>query len=357
MQKYFIFIIFILFVFFKGYSQQNELKDIKIGVKHTPPFIIKNGNNYSGISIDLWQKIADSMGVSYTYQEYDLAGLIQSLDTSGIDLCISPLTVTANRMLKFDFTQPFYISNLAIASKKEEKSQIIEIFKNLLSYEFFEAILYLFLVILGFGLLLWLVETYHNPKQFGTGLRGIGHGIWWSAVTMTTVGYGDKAPTTILGRLIAIVWMFTAIIIISSFTGSISSSLTVEQLNSKISSIDDLKQMRVATVKSSSSGLFLQKKNINFSEYNTIIECLKSLYDNKIDAVVYDEPILQYTLYNEKMYDKITVLPYKFNTQYYSFSLPLGKDAFKKKMNYLILKNLETEDWKLILNKYQISQD
>ena len=73
------------------------------------------------------------------------------------------------------------------------------------------------------GVVMWLGERRRNQAQFGgTAAHGIGAGLWWSAVTMTTVGYGDKAPVTILGRLLGLVWMFAAIIIISSFTAAIA---------------------------------------------------------------------------------------------------------------------------------------
>jgi voltage-gated potassium channel Kch len=59
------------------------------------------------------------------------------------------------------------------------------------------------------GALIWLAERRHNEEQFRRDpAAGIGNGIWWSAVTMTTVGYGDKAPVTLAGRVIALVWMF-----------------------------------------------------------------------------------------------------------------------------------------------------
>jgi len=47
---------------------------------------------------------------------------------------------------------------------------------------------------------------YENPIK-GSNINSAQDGIWWAAVTMSTVGYGDKYPTTPEGRTIAIVLM------------------------------------------------------------------------------------------------------------------------------------------------------
>lgn len=46
----------------------------------------------------------------------------------------------------------------------------------------------------------------------GRPIKGLGQAVWWAAVTMTTVGYGDKAPKTLGGRVVAVAWMLASIV-------------------------------------------------------------------------------------------------------------------------------------------------
>jgi voltage-gated potassium channel len=58
-----------------------------------------------------------------------------------------------------------------------------------------------------------------------TAFVDVGDGMWWSFVTVTTVGYGDKVPTTGTGRLIATVLMTLGVALVSVLTSSITSAL------------------------------------------------------------------------------------------------------------------------------------
>jgi voltage-gated potassium channel len=78
---------------------------------------------------------------------------------------------------------------------------------------FFGAVLTLVLIL---GSLLYLIEGEQN------GFTSIPQSVYWAIVTVTTVGYGDIAPATVLGKIIASVAMLTGYSIIAVPTGIIS---------------------------------------------------------------------------------------------------------------------------------------
>jgi polar amino acid transport system substrate-binding protein len=90
----------------------------------------------------------------------------------------------------------------------------------LFSWRFLLGVASLVGLLLGIGTVIWLLERRRNPHHFRPKpLPGITDGIWWSAVTMATVGYGDKTPMTWAGRLVSLVWMFGSIFFEESRTG------------------------------------------------------------------------------------------------------------------------------------------
>jgi ABC-type amino acid transport substrate-binding protein len=328
---------------------------VRVGIKVSEPFIIQDENHkdYSGLSIFLWERVATDLKVNYEYVPYpDLSSLLNAVENNEVDISINPLTVTPARLAKMEFTQPFFITNLAIAVKKEQRSPFIRLMLNIFSWQFWTAVALLALIILIFGFLAWIFERKHNKEEFGTDARGLWESFWWSAVTMTTVGYGDKSPRSIGGRIVALVWMFTAIIIISGFTASIASSLTVGQLSVEISDLDDLKDVRVATITGSTSNNYLEAKKIASSGVLSAEEALTMLAEGQIEAFVYDEPLLRYKILEEKLQEEVMVAPAKFLTQYYAFALPLGQA--RKPLNLAIIKRIESIEWKSELADYEL---
>jgi len=281
-------------------SGEAAAKKIVVGTKEAAPFVIENNDGtLSGISIDLWKEIARELNLEYELRTYNnLEGLIKGIEKREVDVAIAALTITSDREKSFDFTHPFYTTGLSIAfTKKGRPKLFLDFLIKLFSINFLKAIAALAVILLIVGILIWFFERKHNKNQFGGNwLKGIGSGFWWSAVTMTTVGYGDKAPQTLVGRLIAVVWMFTAIIIISGFTAAIASSLTLSNLRAPIKSHEDLPDVRVGTVAGTTSEVYLKERKIDFVSYEDLNEGLHAVQAGNIDAIVYDLPIILYMI-------------------------------------------------------------
>jgi voltage-gated potassium channel len=69
--------------------------------------------------------------------------------------------------------------------------------------------------------------------------KGFWNGIWWAVVTVTTVGYGDIYPTTVVGRIVAIVLMFVGIGFLAVLTATIASRFVSEDRGSETTAITD----------------------------------------------------------------------------------------------------------------------
>ncbi len=346
-------LLLLLILFFSSliYSQENDT--LIIGVKQAPPFLMKQNGEWTGASVELWNLVADELDLKYQYREYNLKDLVAALTNGDIDMSINPLTVTAERIESFDFTQPFYISNLTVAAKADNSGFLSSFIQNFFSEDFFKALFGLILLIFIFGFIIWLVEKKKNPEMFNRGWKGMGDGFWWSAVTMTTVGYGDKAPVTPVGRILGFIWMFTAIIVISGFTASIASSLTVNRLGNSIESVDDLRHVTVATVEGSSAAAYLDENAIDHITFPTLDNALDALDRNEFKALIYDDAILNYSIFMKNLQEEVSILPLNFNKQYYSFAIPYNKNLTNS-INKHLVEVIETPFWREVLSRYKV---
>lgn len=326
-------------------------RTLTVGTKVAPPFVIKQEDgSYTGISIELWRRAAEELGLAYEFRETDLQGLIAGLQDGTLDASVAALTVNAEREQVVDFSHPFHTTGLAIAVP-QEGSAVIATVKRLFSWEFLAVLAALGGLLLLVGFLLWLAERHKNEAMFGgKPSEGIGSSFWWAAVTMTTVGYGDKAPVTLLGRLIALVWMFAAIIIISSFTAAIATSLTVGQLEVSVRGVEDLPNVKVATVPDSTSADFLHNQGIRFTPQQSLTDAVEGLANGRFDALVYDKPILQYVA-NQEYPKRTVVLPDTFERQDYAVALP-EDSSLREPLNRQLLLIIDSEEWRDVLLRY-----
>lgn len=331
-------------------AQLNPGRPLIVATKVAEPFVIKQDDgSFTGISIELWQRIAEEMGLEYEFRETDIPGLLDGLQDGTFDVSVAALTVTAQREQQIDFTHPFHTTGLAIAVSRE--GGIVNFLSRFFSWNFLLVIVGLCGLLFVIGFLLWLVEHKRNQPMFGgTPAQGIGSSFWWAAVTMTTVGYGDKAPITFAGRVIGLIWMFAGLIIVSSFTAAITTALTVSRLDSAVRGLNDLPNVHVATVGNSASAGFLKDRGIGFSPANNLQSALEGLAKKEVEAVVYDRPILLYLSHQE--YPKRTnILPGTFERQ--DYAIAVAQDSpLRGPLNIALLRIISDDDWQDVLQRY-----
>ena len=322
-----------------------------IGTRQVPPFAMRDADgSWSGIAIDLWAQIAERLGLKYRLVELELSEMIDALADREVDAVVAALTITSAREQRVDFTQPFYTSGLGIAVAQHPEAGFVAILQRLFSGRFLHSVAALLGLLTLIAVLIWLAERRRNAHFHGGLARGIGSGLWWSAVTMTTVGYGDKAPVTAIGRGIALVWMFTSVVIVSSFTAAIATALTVGELRHPIRSPSDLYGTRVITVADSTSAEFLNDHLISFKNVPTLAQALDQLAAGDADAVLYDKPILRFLIAGQYA-NSLRVLPHILQRQDYGIALQQAS-PLREPINLELLEITRSEEWAADLERY-----
>jgi polar amino acid transport system substrate-binding protein len=325
---------------------------VVVAVADIPPFAMKTTDGrWEGLSIELWQAIVQELGVEFELREYTPDQLLDAVKRGEVDV-ISALAATKQHEIIMDLSHPYLRSGSAIAVTAEAtKHSWFRFVGHLVSLNVLPVIGLLLLLSLIAGAIVWLFERRQNPEMFGGGApRGIGHGIWWAIVTLTTVGYGDKAPKTLGGRLVALIWMLASVIIIASFTAAVTTSFTVVELKGKIRGLRDLPDVRVGSLAHSESLNFLAKRGIAVLPYENPKDGLQAIADKRIDAFVFNEAVLQHLVRTE-LQGRVQVLAGTFDHYYVSMAVPSGS-PLREPLNRALLEITAKDDWLRLVELY-----
>jgi len=104
-------------------------------------------------------------------------------------------------------------ANLMLLSVKKTAAKITVFF------------MFVMVICLILGTAMYVIEGRRNPDDFGD----IPHSVYWAIVTVTTVGYGDLAPETWLGRTVAAMTMIIGYSIIVVPTGIVTAEIMAAQ--------------------------------------------------------------------------------------------------------------------------------
>jgi ABC-type amino acid transport substrate-binding protein len=325
-------------------------RELIVATKQAAPFAMKGADGvWQGISIDLWRRMADRLNLRYRFTEVaTVQDLLDTVSKGTADAAIAAITVTSERAQTADFTQPFYETGLGVAVAGGVANWL-PVMRTFLSFGFLQAVLALLAIALAVGTLVWLFERRHNDHFSGHPVKGLTSGIWWSAIAMTQAGAAQGAPSTLPGRLLAVVWMIASIIALAVFTAGITSSITTHQLQGLVRNVDDLRSLRVGAVERSSSVDFLERQRVTHRAFADPAAGLKAVQEGKIDAFVYDRPLLTWIVRQD--FSGLQVLNVTFDHQNYAIGLP-PNSALRIPLDVALLQIVSSDWWNQTIFRY-----
>lgn len=336
-------------------AAQPQAKILRVVTQRFEPFVIYQDKKYIGFSIELWEKIAQMLGLKYElYGVNTIAKLLDEVERGAADIAIAGIGITSRREQVLDFSHPFFESGLQIMVPASSGSLLGAVISKVFSVIFSPELVYgvgFFLVILIIAAhVIWVLERRHNP-QFPKGYpQGVWQSIWWAVVTVTTVGYGDKTPTGTIGRLFGLVWILAGYFVFAYFTASVTTTATVQELHGTINGPQDLFGKRVATVEKSTAAEYLAEQGMEAVKLEEVEEACRLLEEGKVEAVVFHAPYLQHYA-SKKGKGKVKVVGLIFREQNYGIAFQ-GNSPYREIVNVALLKLMEKGVYQQIVERY-----
>ncbi|XWS68356.1 hypothetical protein CRYUN_Cryun04dG0082900 [Craigia yunnanensis] len=161
--------------------------------------------------------------------------LVNQINSGVFDGVVGDIAIVTNRTKIVDFTQPYIESGLVVVAPVKKISSSPWSFSRPFTPFMWAVTAAFFLIV---GAVVWILEHRINDEFRGPPKQQIVTILWFSFSTMFFAHRENTVST--LGRFVLIIWLFVVLIINSSYTASLTSILTVQQLSSPIKGIDTL---------------------------------------------------------------------------------------------------------------------
>ena len=147
-----------------------ETQTLRVAVYDVPPYgYVDSDGSISGVSVDLWRRVAEQMEWPFRLIPIsDMESIISGLEQGRFDAAIGAITITLERAARIDFSYPAHRSGVAIALRKETGP----IFA-LMSYatavsELTPLILVTVIMLIFIGIAMWIVERRVQSASQGS---------------------------------------------------------------------------------------------------------------------------------------------------------------------------------------------
>ena len=301
---------------------------LTVGVYECPPFVIRETDGrFSGVSIQLWEGIAEQLEVPFAFVDSDLAGVLAGVASGAFDAAVSCVSITPEREEYIDFSHSFYETHLSIAVREQGIGGLIAGFLgNRQALIILGSVLGIAALVGG---LFYMIERgsnaklYSRPSLAGRMTEAFVMGLLF--ITREPVNYYEFQ--TLAGRVLTVLLAVATTLFLASFTALLASSFTIDRLNSRIGGPEDLGSVTVGAKAESTSSAYLRARGVDYRGFDGHESILVALESGLIDAAVGDDPVLKYEIRQGQetgRFGNLSVLAHVFDKQNYGILLPEG---------------------------------
>jgi ABC-type amino acid transport substrate-binding protein len=324
---------------------------LRIATMPLAPFIIRDGNDLRGYSVDVWEQIARRLNLKYEWVVYDTIGeVLQSIKENRADAAIAAISMTPERDAYLDFTYPYFDSGLQIMVRQRPRLGFLQGISLVSTPFLLEVILMGLLAGVLMAHIIWLAERRSNPEFPHGYFQGVWEGLWWLLQIVASGAYRDPETKSIIKRLMTVVFWIVGVAIVAEFTATLTSALTVHQLTSAIIGPTDLPGYRIATVNNTTAADFLSQHELDFVGVDQIESAYTLLLNNKVDAIVFDAPVLLYYAAHQGN-NQVTVPGKIFHLEKYGIAVPT-EAPLREKLNVVLLQLYQDGTLEALQNKW-----
>jgi polar amino acid transport system substrate-binding protein len=330
---------------------QQQGKHLRVAISPVSPFAFHKGEEWTGFSIDLWDAIAKRLGVTYEWVVVkSRAEQLNAVQRGEADIAVAAVQITPEWEQSYDFTVPYFDSGLQVMVNAQSSHSLIDTLKSLpigTLLKFFGIVLVIVVILAN---VLWIEERLNNPNFPKEYLRGMSEALWGVMLIIATGEHGDRdAPNIVKRLMVALMWLL-GIVFIAQFTATVTSSLTVQQLQSDIHGPDDLPGKKIATVSGSIAAQYLTNFGLSYTEIPSVVEGLDTLRSGQVQAIVFEAPTLQY-LAATRGGGALQVVGPIFQPQKYAIASVIGS-PLRKQINEVLLTMYQDGTYEEIHAKY-----
>lgn len=296
---------------------------LTVGVYESPPFVMKDGERFTGMSIDLWERIAGDLDLEADYVELDtLRELVDATATGLVDIAVTNLTVTRDRAERVDFTHPWFDAGLRILVNEDRTAGFWDVIGGLQASGHLRAYGWIAAIIIVSTILLTLFDRRFD-KSFPSRWRD---GIAESFYTVMSVATSGKPPSRSnlfgwVGRIWQGLWLVCGVAVLAYVTSSVTSVMTTLSLSNQINSVEDLSGRPVAVFSGSVAEAYASGAGMDARAFAHVGEAVDALMRGQVAAVIADAPVLEYYAHMHPQ-QPVTVVGPIFEPDKYGFGLP-----------------------------------